>query len=470
MERSAETYQLMATRAVQAGLLTAKADALMRLPHTAESIPFFVRALELEPDFVSAYVTLSRIYSNLGDAAHAREYARQAYERRERTSARELLSITYQYHYEVTGDQSRATETLEEWKASFPGEFQPVNSLTLIHNFLGRFDRAIDEGHEAVKRNPSHGYPYSNLAHAYRGAGRLDDAQRIAEQAVALEVETLPTRRLLYQLAVLRGDHEAARRHAEWARDKPREFDMVGARAQVLGWSGRVGEAWLLYEDAVRLAELRNLADVGTGQLARATWMDLAYGDIERAQHEAHRMLARNPSYDPRLRAALTLAATGFASEAETIADEMARTNPEHTLINLVLVPIVRAGIELARNEPLRALEQLQIVAPYELGFIAALAPIYLRGQSFLMWGAGLEAGQQFQRILDRRGTDPFSPFHAVAKLGLARSWAMAGEAAASLEAYRQFLASWSQADPGIPVLREAREECSRLSAQVLPG
>lgn len=469
MERSAETYRVMATRAVQAGLLSAKADALLRLPHTAESIPFFARAVELEPDFLSGYVTLSRIYSNLGDAGHAKEYARHAYERRERTSGRELLSLTYQYHYEVTGDQNRATQTLEEWKASFPSEFQPVNSLALIHNFLGLFERAIDEGHEAIRRNPSHGYPYSNLAQAYLGAGRPDDAQRIAEQAVALEVETLPTRRLLYQIAVSKGDHEAARTHAEWARDKPREFDMVGARAQVLAWSGKVREAWLLYEEAVRLAELRNLENVGTGQLAWATWMHLAYGDTKSGQREAHRVLARKASYDPRLRVALTLAGTGYEGVAEVIADELARENPEHTLINLVLVPIVRAGVALARKEPGQALEHLQIVGPYELGFVAALAPIYLRGQSFLMRGAGREAAHQFRRLLDHRGTDPFSPFLAVAKLGLARALLMAGEAAASLEAYRQFLADWSRADPDIPVLREARDEFTRLTARAVP-
>src|SRR5262249_23707895 len=150
-----------------------------------------------------------------------------AYELRDQVGERERLSITYQYHYEVTGNQRRATRTLELWKRAFPGEFQPVNSLVVIHNFLGRFERAIEEGNEAVKRNPSHGYPYSNLAHAYRGIGQLEVARRTAEQAVALQIETLPTRRLLYQLAVVAGDEQAAMRHAEWARDKPREFDMI---------------------------------------------------------------------------------------------------------------------------------------------------------------------------------------------------------------------------------------------------
>src|SRR5262249_43427022 len=188
MKRSAETFRLMATRAADAGLLVAQAGALMRLTHPAGSIPFFHRAVEIDPDFALAYTSLSRIYSTLGEAEPAKAYAKLAYERRDQVTGRDRLSITYQYHYDVTGDQTLASETLEEWKRTYPDEFQPVNSLALIHNFLGRFDRAVAEGLEAVKRNPSHGFPYSNLAHAYRGAGRFDDARKTAERAVALNI------------------------------------------------------------------------------------------------------------------------------------------------------------------------------------------------------------------------------------------------------------------------------------------
>jgi hypothetical protein len=270
-------------------------------------------------------------------------------------------------------------------------------------------------------------------------------------------------------MAVIKRDDESARKHVDWTRDKPREFDMVGARAQVCGWLGKVRDARLLYKDAARMAELRNLADVGSSHLAWATWMELAYGNTDRARDEAHRVLARDPSYDPRLRAALTLAATGCASEAEAIADDAARTNPEHTFINSVLVPIVRAAVELARAEPARAIEALEVVAPYELGFIAALAPIYLRAQSFVMHGSGAEASREFERILDCRGTDPFSPFHAVAPLGLARARSLTGDVAGSLNAYESFLRGWAEADADIPVLREARAEYERLRSGTLP-
>ncbi len=463
MARSAEMYESMATRAVAAGLLAEQADALMRLSHAAETIPFFVRAVALDPFFAAAYVHLSRIYSNLGEAERAKEYANRAYVCRDRVNERERLSITYQYHYEVTGDQTLASETLEIWKQAFPLEFQPVNSLALINNFLGRFERAIEEGREAVRRNPCHGYPYSNLAHAYRGIGRFDEAQKTAERAVALEIETVPTRRLLYQLALIARDDHAAASHLEWARDKPREFDIVGARAQAAGWSGRVREARQLYQEAARLAELRNLPDVGISHLAWSTAMELVYGNADAAAHLARHILDRRPSYDSRLRAALVLALTGSWRAAEAIANDLAASNPCHTLIQSVLVPIVRAGVELGRLQPQRAIEHLEGVAPYELGFIAAFAPVYLRGQSYLMLGAPRDAAGQFQRILDHRGTDPFSPFHAVASVGLARACAAAGNVAASLQTYEAFLAAWTDADTDVPVLLEARAEYCRL-------
>jgi DNA-binding winged helix-turn-helix (wHTH) protein/tetratricopeptide (TPR) repeat protein len=459
MKESARAYQLMATHADHAGLLASQVDAVMRVSHTAESIPFLLRAVELDPKLASGYTGLSRIYSNLGETERAKAFAKLAYENREHVNDRERLSITYQYHFEVTGDQARANQALEMWKRSFPLEFQPVNGLAVIHNFLGNFERAIEEGREAVRRNPSHGYPYSNLAHAYRGSGRFDHARATAEQAVDLHIETLPTRRLLYQLALVAGDDHTAAAHLEWARDRPREFDMVGAHAQAQAWSGKVQNARELYQQAARMAELRNLSDVGTSHLAWSTSMELAYGNTDKALELARLVLTRHPSYDPRLRAALVLALAGSHREAATIADELSATHPEHTIINAVLVPIVRAGLELGCRRPQEAIEKLRPVAPHELGFIAALTPIYLRGLSYLMLGSALQAAEEFQRILDRRGSDPFSPFHAIAPLYLARAHHLAGNVKASRRAYEQFLAGWAEADQDIPVLSAAREE-----------
>src|SRR5262249_1671028 len=159
---------------------------------------------------------------------------------------------------------------------------------------------------------------------------------------------------------------------------------------------GRVREARRLYKETAKMAEGRNLSEVGQSHLAWATWMELAYGNTATALDNARRVLASNHSYDSRLRAALALALAGKAHDANAIASELSESNPEHTIIISILVPIVRAGIELNRNKPARAIEELRIAAPYELGFIAVLAPIHLRAQSYLLQGSSLQAAEEF--------------------------------------------------------------------------
>ncbi|HKA56998.1 MAG TPA: protein kinase [Gemmatimonadales bacterium] len=428
-----------------------------------EAIPFFLRAIELDSNFAQAYTSLSNSYSNLGETERAREYAKLAYQRRERVSERERLFITYQYHDIVTGNQLLAIQTLELWKEAFPREFQPVNSLAFIDNFLGRFERAIPEAEEAIRRNPGHGFPYSNLAQAYRGLGRYSEARRVAERAVALKVETLPTRRLLYQLAVMAGDDAEAARQLEWARGKPREFDMIGAQAQVAAHAGRLDEARRLNNDVIRRAELAGLPEVATGNLARASWGELVFGNTERARDIARAVLARRPSDEALLVVALTLALTGSPSQAQRIADSIAAAHPQHTVIQSIFVPLVRAGIALSAQRPADALYQLQKTAPYDGGFAAAHAPLYLRGQAYLMNGEASKAASEFQRLLDHRGANPFSPFHAVAPLWLARARVAAGDVAGARQAYERFFESWKDADPDGPVLVHARDEYRRL-------
>jgi serine/threonine protein kinase/Flp pilus assembly protein TadD len=436
-----------------------------------EAIPFFLRAIELDPNFAQAYTSLSSTYSNLGENERAREYAMLAYQHREHVSERERLYVPYQYHDVVTGNQLLAMQTLAMWKEAFPRAFQPVNSLAYSNNWLGRFERAIPEAEEAIRRNPGHGFPYSNLAAAYRGLGRYDDARRIADRAVRLEVETVPTRRLLYEVAVIQGDDARARQQLEWAQGKPREFDMIEAQAVVAAYRGQLREARRLINDAIQRAELAGLAEVATAYRARASWREWVLGNTERARNIGHAMLSRSASEDVRLVVALTLALTGSASQARRIADSVAAANPQHTVIQAISVPLVRAGIALSEQRPADALYYLQTTAPYELGFAAALAPLYLRGQAYLMNGDALKATTEFQRLLDRRGTDPFSPFHAVAPLHLARARVAAGDVAGARRAYERFFETWKDADADVPVLVQARDEYGRLvQSEAIPS
>nr|MBA2353380.1 protein kinase [Acidobacteriota bacterium] len=175
-----------------------------------ESVAFFNQAIELDGNFAQAYATLSTVYGSLGELGRSELYARRAYERQDRVSERERLFIRYQYHDRVTGNQDAAIETLEVWKTAYPRDTEPANALSVVYNRLGQYARAVDEAREALRRSPGHSFALSNLTVAYRGLGRYDEARQAAQQAVDLGVETTPTRRLLYQLAILARDPSAA--------------------------------------------------------------------------------------------------------------------------------------------------------------------------------------------------------------------------------------------------------------------
>ncbi len=278
-----------------------------------ESIAFFNQAIESDRNFASAYTTLSTVYGSLGEWRRSEDFARLANGVTRRLSERERLFIAYQYHDRVTGNQDRAAETLELWKAAYPRDFRPVNALALIYNRLGRYDRAIAEAHEALRRSPGHPFPLSNLAFAFRSLGRDEEARRIAEQAVTLGVETTPTRRLLYQIGLVAGDGSAAT-HLAWARSKPREFDLVSAEAQAAAFGGRLHEAAALYQRATDIAIARGLRGTASGYAAHLAWTEALYRDPSAPTDHIKRVITRidaesdAPGTVPRFRAAAAFA------------------------------------------------------------------------------------------------------------------------------------------------------------------
>ncbi len=436
-----------------------------------EAIPFLERALSLDPGFAAAATTLSTVYGNLGETTKSVDYARLAYGQREKVSQRERLFVTYQYHDRVSGDLSAAADTLEVWKRTYPNDFEPPNALAIIHNRLGRYERGVAEAQEALARTPGHPFAVSQLGHAYRGLGRYEEARAVAEDAVARGVATVPTRRLVYQLAVLRGDARAAEEQLAWAKGTPREFDIVAAEAQVLAYAGRLQQADELYRRSVGLAERRSLAETGLAYVAHDALTQALYGRRAEALALARGALAARKGGEgpsdavPRMR---LLAALGLAGAGETarLTARLQAQRPESTLVAGVVVPVARAAIALEGGRPELALEALEPSAAYEAGNVAVLVPRYLRGLALLRTGEAARALDEFQRILDQRGADPFSPVCALAPLGVARARLALGEREAAAQAYRGFLEAWRDADASLPVLAEARAEALRLGVR----
>lgn len=435
-----------------------------------ESIAFFNQAVAQDPEFAAAYTMLSTVYGSLGEWRQSEDFARRAYALNKRVSERERLLIEYQYHDRVTGNQDKAAETLELWKLSYPRDSRPVNALALIHNRFGRYEQAVAEAREALRRSPGHPFPMSNLAFALRGLRRYDESRKIAEEAVALGVATTPTRRLLYQLGVIAGDgsHE---RQIEWAKGRPREFDLLSAQAQVAAFEGRLRQATELYTQAADKARARGLQGTASSYAAHLAWTEALYGDPAtvraRVRDIVSAMKSDSEGLDavPRFRAAAALGYVGLSQAAQDVVSRAERRYPESTVVRYVLAPTVAAAIALSRGRADDALTALERAVPAERGTLAGLVPPFLRAEALLARGDAAAARREYEKVLNWRGADPFAPVVPLAHLGIARAWGASGDTARSRGAYEELFRLWTNADPDLPVLKRARAEHARLSS-----
>jgi eukaryotic-like serine/threonine-protein kinase len=427
-----------------------------------DAIPFFERAIAIDPQFALAYTTLSSLYGSLGETGRSAELARLAYEHRDRVSERERLFITYQYHDRVTGDSLQARDTLEVWKRTYPRDYRPANALAVLLNRFGHFDAAVVEATEAVRRNPDHAFPHSNLAHAHRGAGRYGEARDAASDALARGLETLPMHRLLYQLAEIEGDEAAARAELQWAANRRREFDFTGARAQVAAYRGRLNEARALYQETIVAARREGFPEVADAYGAQAALTEALFGFAQEALALARPIARSSRAPEAQLRAATAMALSRAAGEAGPIVRRLAASHPDDTLMQAGYVVPAEAAVHLGAGRADAALEELRRASAYEFGIVAALIPAYLRGEAYLRTGAVSDAAREFSAVLDHRGTDPFSPVLPMARLRLARALEQSGEVARAREVREALRAEWSGADPA--VLRMLETTQSRAS------
>jgi tRNA A-37 threonylcarbamoyl transferase component Bud32 len=436
------------------------------LGNEIESIPFFQRAIELDPRFALAHTMLSNVFGSLGESARGAEHGRLAFAYREQVTERERLIITYQHYDRVTGELQKSIATLLLWEQAFPRDYRPSNVLSVVYARMGQYERAVDKALEARRRNPDHPFPFSNLAHALRGLNRHDEARKVAEEAATRGIETLPTRRLLYQLAVQRNDMAEAGRHLLVVRGRSREFDMFGAQAQMAIFGGKLHEADQLYALAESGARAAGLTEIADGYIVQAGLMHALLGANDAAVARVRSVLgSRNASV--RLAAVQVIGLAGappaVLDEAQRVVTATERAFATDTLLMAVSVSQAQAALHLARGDARRALQALDAARPYETGRMALLVPIFMRGLVQLRLGLGADAAQTFARLRELRGVDPFSVCYALAPLGAARAHAMAGDAAKSRSSYELFLSEWQDADGGVPLVEAAQQEFERM-------
>jgi len=420
------------------------------------AIPFFRRAVEIDPNFALAYARLGTVYFNLGEDELAVQHQKKAFELRDHVSERERFYISAHYYSDVTGDLDKTLETYTMWAKTYPRERIPVNNLAERYDSVGQFAKAEEMSREAIKLLPEGPGPWGLLARAYLGLGRYDDAKAAAEKAVSLKLEGIGIHTLLYEIALIQGNTEEMERQAAWAQGKPTEYNMLEVQAETAAGLGKIQQAREFFRRAFEVAERGNFKDNAAGIMGRQALIEAVVGNLREAREAALTALKIGRSRSSLRRATVALAMAGDIPGALREIDDLARRFPNDTLVDQLYLPTARAAVELHRGNPARSIELLRGTGPYDT---ANFRVYYVRGEAYLRLKSGPEAVAEFQRILDHRGIGPVSPFYSMARLGLARAWLLAGDRERSRQAYQDFRALWKDADPDVPVLREAEKE-----------
>lgn len=437
----------------------------------AAAIPYFMQAIELDPNFSAAYAALGISYSNLREPDLASEHLRKAYELRARVSERERFRITAYYYHLVTGEIEKASETYALWAQAYPRDNVPRTNLGVTYGYLGEYEKAVTEIREALRLNPDSAVGYTNLVSHYAALNRLDDAKAVYRQAVERKVDNPYLHLNRYAVAFLENDKAEMQRQLDWASGKVQAEDLLlSGYSDTEAYWGRLKNARELSTRASQSAQGHEQDETAAEWRVNSAIREVEFGNSERARAEASSILATTANREVKILGALVLARAGDARHASRIADDLAKNFSLDTAVNRYWLPCIRAALEIHANNPAKAIDFLQSATPYELGnplpqaeIGGFLYPVFLRGQVYLQLRRGDAAAAEFQKFLDHRGITLNGALGALAYLGLARAQAMRGDTASSRARYQAFFTLWKDADVDVPVLREAKREYGKL-------
>jgi DNA-binding winged helix-turn-helix (wHTH) protein/tetratricopeptide (TPR) repeat protein len=430
----------------------------------AVAVAFFQRAIRIDPNFSMAYARQGTCYRMLGEPNLASENSRKAYELRESVSELEKFYIESHYYQQATGELEKARQVYELWAQSYPRDWGRASAETAVSAMLGQGDEGLAESREELRLNPT-GEGYSDLLYFYMSLNRLDEARSAVEEMQAKKFDSPFLRALLYKLRFLQDDTAGMSQQVVWAVGRPGAEDaLLRLEAETAAYSGRLGRARELSRQAIVSAKRAEEPELAAGYESAAAFREALFGNAAEARERAGEALDLSNSADVESLSALALSIAGDAVRAETLADDLDKRFPEHTIVQSYYLPTLRAQLALSRDDPSRAVEVLQAAAPYELSSSGALFPVYVRGESYLAAHRGNEAAAEFQKILDHRGIVVNAPIGALAHLGQGRAYALSGDKTRAKIAYQDFLTLWKGADPDIPVLKQAKAEYAKLN------
>jgi eukaryotic-like serine/threonine-protein kinase len=432
-------------------------------------IPHFQRAIVLDPKFAMAYLRLAESYYPLGELGLAAESARKAYELRDRTTEGETLSITADYQFFALGNLEGARTTAELWAQTYPRDEDPQVMLWLVSLSLGDYENAHRAAQEAYRINPGSGNNVVGLMYTDQWLNRLDEAKSAAQDSRAHNVDSPWIPLVLYMVNFLEHDAAGMDHQASEAIGKPGIDDSIlFLQSETAAHGGELAKSRDLMRRAADSAQRIGEKETAAEHQAQASIREALLGDMAAAKQDAQAALARASGRQAEAFSAIAFGLAGDSAQAERLSAELAKNFKDDTIVRSEYVPMITAVTALHGGDSKRAIDALAAAAPYELGqtnsiFTFALYPIYLRGEAYLAAKQGAEAAAEFQKILDHSYVVGNSPIGALAHLGLARAYALVGDSAKSKSAFQDFFVLWKNADPDVPILKQAKSEYAKL-------
>jgi eukaryotic-like serine/threonine-protein kinase len=425
-------------------------------------IPFFKRAVELDPDFAMDYARLGMSYSNYGENNLGSEYLRKAYMLRARTSQLERFYIESHYYLVVLGNLEKTVQVCELWAQDYPRDWVARVMLNEAYYNLGQYEKALAQAQEAVRLNPN-ASAYDSLITTYLPLNRFDEARHWSDDAKSKGFQSPDLSEDSYRISFRQNDTAGMAQQVAQSRGKPGEQWLVELEASTAVYFGRLKEARDYSHRAALLANLGGNKEVAAAFDGSAAFWEALFGNPAEAREKAAKSLDRSNGRAPQSYSALALAISGDTSRAEKLADDLDKRLPEDTVFQSIAIPVIRAQIALSRDEAAKAVGLLQTATSDGTGWYMPMYLAYVSGEAYLASHQGAKAAAEFQRILDHRGVAMNDPVGALARLQLGRAYALLRDKNKARTAYQDFLTLWKDADPDIPVLKQAKAEYAKL-------
>jgi eukaryotic-like serine/threonine-protein kinase len=447
---------------------------------SAAALPYDQRAIELDPNFAMGYTAVGNDYAGLGELGRASDYQTKAFQLREHASEREKLDIAASYYASATGELDKAAETYEEEIENYPRQSGSHLGLGNVYTGQGQYEKAAESFRQSLRLAPDNLAPYAGLGNTLISLQRFDETRQIIHEGQARKLDSFYLRSVLYALAFLSLDSAAMAEQQQWFADKPEEHIGLSLASDTEAYGGHLGKARELTKRAVDSAIRADSKESGAIWQENAAIAQAAYGNPAEARQSAAEGLKLAPtSQGVEVEAALAFAMAGDTARAESLAQDLGRRFPLDTQMQSLWLPAIQAQLALDKKNPAAALSALQAASPIELGQILFVANIsclyhvYIRGEAYLAAGQGKEAAAEFQKIIDQSGIVWNCWTGALAHLGVARANALQARNSSgadadlarsrALAAYKEFFVLWKDADPDVPILREAKAEYAKL-------